>query len=452
MPTITRDAIATTHLTPTAETAATICFLPAERLRTTYAPLRPGAPVQLPDDGAELPIRVVPTEEDTYEVIDGFKRLKRWREQGHHLIPAVVEPPSSSEEHKRLLLLTNSPPRTLTALDEARVVCSLMNEEGLSQARIARKLGHKPRWVARRVDIGTRLSQTAEKKLAQGTIGPTFAHALCAVPVTEQDAVLGAVERHGLKLREALRLLGSYRVADEPDRRELLRAPLQVVRSGSSSSPATSPTVTVLERRLEYISEALVSLTEFSIPDELAPPEKRRLEALLHGVLAQLQTTVCAHTIEQTEPKNHTGDTDESEQRTERKLPQTHPCGEAGADKDRGSQGDARRDRAAACLLRHQGDCSPGRLVAEDRSAHFKRAGLSSTTAANSLEQARAVPGDDRAEGQKRTHRHPDSPRDQRAGLFGRTEHTFRTCAHRTGPVGAPTTQKRQASLRNRSG
>ncbi len=73
MPTITRNAIATTHLTPTAETAATICFLPAERLRTTYAPLRPGAPVQLLDDGAELPIRVVPTEEDTYEVIDGFK-------------------------------------------------------------------------------------------------------------------------------------------------------------------------------------------------------------------------------------------------------------------------------------------------------------------------------------------------------------------------------------------
>ena len=178
MPIVTRNAIATTHLTPTAEAAATICFLPADRLRTTYAPLRPGAPMRLPDEGAELPIRVVPTEEDTYEVIDGFKRLERWREQGHSLIPAVVEPPSSPEEHKRLLLLTNSPPRTLTALDEARVVCSLMSEEGLSQARIARKLGHKPRWVARRVDIGTRLSATAEEKLAQGTIGPTFAHAL----------------------------------------------------------------------------------------------------------------------------------------------------------------------------------------------------------------------------------------------------------------------------------
>ena len=451
MPTITRNAIATTHLTPTAETAATICFLPAERLRTTYAPLRPGAPVQLLDDGAELPIRVVPTEEDTYEVIDGFKRLKRWREQGHHLIPAVVEPPSSSEEHKRLLLLTNSPPRTLTALDEARVVCSLMNEEGLSQARIARKLGHKPRWVARRVDIGTRLSQTAEKKLAQGTIGPTFAHALCAVPVTEQDAVLSAVERHGLKLREALRLLCSYRVADEPDRRELLRTPLEAVRSGNSSSPATSPTVTVLERRLEYISEALVSLTEFSIPDELAPPEKRRLEALLHGVLAQLQTTVCA---EQTEP-NHTGDSDESEPRTERKLPrtQTNPCGETGAGKDRRSQGDPTRDRAAACLLRHQRDSTPGRLVAQDRSTHIERAGLSATAAENpGLEQTRSVPRDDRAEGQKRTHRHSDSPRDQRAGLLGGEEYSLRACAYRTGPVGAPTTQKRQASLRNRSG
>lgn len=452
MSTITYNTIATTHPPPTATTAGTIRFLAAERLRTSYAALRPGAPLRVPVDAAQLPIRVVPTEKGTYEVIDGFKRLNQWREQGHHLIPAVVEPPSSSEEHKRLLLLANAPPRTLTALDEARVVCSLMNEEGLSQARIARSLGHKPRWVARRVDIATRLSPTAEEKLAQGAIGPTFAHALCAVPTTEQDAVLGAVQRHGLKLREALRLLGSYRVADEPDRRELLRAPLKAVRSRSSSSPATSPTVTVLERRLHYIQEALVSLAEFSIPDELAPPEKRRLEARLHGVLAQLETTVCAHTIEQTEP-NHTGDYDESEQPTEPKLCQTNPCGQAGAGQERGSTGDPTRDPAVACLLRYQRDCSAGRLVAQDRSPHFERAWLSSTAAANSnAEQTRAVPRNDRAEGQTRTHRHPDSPRDQRAGLLGRTEHSCRTCAHRAGSAGPPTTQKRQAALRNRSG
>ena len=116
---------------PTSRTAGSFCFLPVQQLRTSYASLRPGAPQQFPDETAQMPIRVVPTTEGVYEVIDGFKRLDGWREQGHRLIPVVVEPPGSTTEHKRLLLLSNSPPRTLTALDEARVVCSLMSEEGL---------------------------------------------------------------------------------------------------------------------------------------------------------------------------------------------------------------------------------------------------------------------------------------------------------------------------------
>ena len=39
-----------------------------------------------------------------YEVLDGFKRLKRWREQGHALVPVVIEPAGAAIEHKRLLL------------------------------------------------------------------------------------------------------------------------------------------------------------------------------------------------------------------------------------------------------------------------------------------------------------------------------------------------------------
>ena len=222
-------------------TAGSFRFLPVDRLRTSYAALRPGAPRQEPDETAELPIRVVPTEEGTYEVIDGFKRLAGWKEQGHQLIPVVVEPPGSTVEHKRLLLLANSPPRTLTALDEARVVCSLVNEEGLSAAAVARRLGRKPQWVARRIDIGTRLSQGAEEKLARGAFGPTLAHTLCGLPEKDQDAVLTSVERHGLKLREALSVVSAYRVADEPDRRELLRSPLGAVRTASPADPVSSP-------------------------------------------------------------------------------------------------------------------------------------------------------------------------------------------------------------------
>ena len=445
------NTVAATPALPTSSTAANIHFLPARQLRTSYAVLRPGAPLRVPDDVAQLPIRVVPTDDGMYEVIDGFKRLGRWREQEHHLIPVVVEPPGTPADHKRLLLLANSPPRTLTALDEARVVCSLMSEEGIGPARVARILGHKPRWVARRVAIGTRLSPMAEDKLAQGAIGPTLAHALCALSAKEQEAVIGAMERHALKLRETLALLSAYRVADEPDRRELLRAPFTVVRPQVPSSPAISPIVTVLESRLEHIREALVSLADFTIPEELAPSEKRRLEARFHSVLTQLKNTACAHSIGQAAP-NSTGDYDESEQRPERQLPQPISRIEAGTPEGCRSPGDSERDRTAAFLLRHQGDRSPGRMVAQDRSPHISREGVPSTGGTNSgSRQTRCLSPADRAEGNQRAHRHPDSTRNHRAGVLRGKEHSRRVCTNPAVKIRPAATQYRQAPLRNRT-
>ena len=445
--------IATTPVVPTTEPAGSFRFLPIDRLRTSYAALRPGAPRRVPEDVAQLPIRVVPTEEGVYEVIDGFKRLAGWREQGHHLIPTVVEPPGTSAEHKRLLLAANAPPRTLTALDEARVVCSLMSDEGLSPGRIARSLGHKPHWVARRVDIGTRLSPVAQNKLAQGSIGPTLAHALCAVPQTDQDALLGVIQRHALKLREALALLSAYRVADEAERRELLRTPLTVARPQPPSSPAISPTTTVLERRLEHIREALVDLAGFTIPDELAPVEKRRLQARLHSVLAQLQDTVCAQDIDRAIP-NPKGDEDEPEPRTPRQhSPHPSSSTETRPGQDPGAAGDSEPDRRASQLLRQQGDRSPGGLFPQDRSSGVGRARVPARATTNRCEeQARSIPPSDPRKGHQTAHRHPDSARDPRAGLHGRQEHSRRVCANPAVTTGPSAAQERQTSLRNSSG
>ena len=102
-------AIDTTPALPANSTAGSFRFLPVGRLRTSYAALRPGAPHRQADDVAQLPIRVVPIDNGMYEVIDGFKRLDRWREQKHNLIPVVVEPPGTPAQHKRLILLANAP-------------------------------------------------------------------------------------------------------------------------------------------------------------------------------------------------------------------------------------------------------------------------------------------------------------------------------------------------------
>ena len=446
------NSIDTIRVFPTNSTAGSFRFLPVGQLRTRYAALRPGAPHRLPDDVAQLPIRVVPTDDGTYEVIDGFKRLDGWREQQHNLIPVVVEPPGTPADHKRLILLANAPPRTLTALDEARVVCSLLSEEGIGPASVARSLGHKPQWVARRVAIGTRLSSSAEDRLAKGAIGPTLAHALCALTAKEQDAVIGAMERHALKLGETLALLSAYRVADEADRRELLRAPLTVVRPQVPASPAISPTVTALERRLEHIRETLVSLAEFTIPEELAPSEKRRLEARFRSVLTELENTACAHGIEQAVP-NPTGGYDESEQRPPRQFPQTISRIEAGAAEGNRSTGDSERDRAPAFLLRQQGNCPQGPVVSQDRPPRPQRPRVPPSTRAHTAnEQTRCLPRGDRPESNQRAHHHADSTRDHRTGVLRGKEYSGRACANPAVNRGAKTSEQRQTPFRNPTG
>ena len=189
------------------------------QLRTSYAPLRPGCPRRgLTREPAALPIRVVPRADGCFEVLDGFKRLRAYQEHGAAELSVVIEPPSEPVEHKRLLLAANAPPRTSTALDEARVVCSLLDDDQQSVAAVARRLGKRRQWVERRLAIGRHLCPRGQHQLAAGRIGPTLAQRLCDVPAGEQEALLAT---HRAPRPQAHRGLG---LTEHLDRRRPQRA------------------------------------------------------------------------------------------------------------------------------------------------------------------------------------------------------------------------------------
>ncbi len=64
--------------------------LPIEHLATTLAPLR-GPRTDPTSPLAPLPVRVAASEDGTYEVLDGFKRVARWIADGYTHVPAIVE-------------------------------------------------------------------------------------------------------------------------------------------------------------------------------------------------------------------------------------------------------------------------------------------------------------------------------------------------------------------------
>ena len=223
-------------------------------LRSGYETARPERPVRLSD----LPLRVVETEEGYYEVVDGFKRFERWRAAGLSTVPVIKEAVSGLAQ-KVALLEANRPLRTLTPMDEARVVHSIRQEEQLGPKGIARILGRKPSWVTTRLMLAARLSEGVVRRVDKGEVGVTLAHALCALDERAQEAVCETIGRCGLKGQEALALVSAYRTASHPDeRRALLTAPLDAVR------PSNHTAVTV---------SALCSRLDRQEPDHLPHPE-----------------------------------------------------------------------------------------------------------------------------------------------------------------------------------
>jgi ParB-like chromosome segregation protein Spo0J len=202
-----------------------VVFVPVERVRTSLAVLR--CPIPRPhDDLAELPLRAVAMEDGGYELVDGFKRLERWRARGLRQVPVVVERERSAEELLALLLVANAPRRTVTVMDEARVVQALLARPAVGEATVARVRGRRPWWVRCRRALAEKLVASVQRRVDVGALRPTVAHALTRVPGRDQERLVRSVETAGLSAREALALVECFRaLEDEDERAALLRDP-----------------------------------------------------------------------------------------------------------------------------------------------------------------------------------------------------------------------------------
>jgi len=155
---------------PTAHGPSHVHQVSVDELGTSLRTLRRGARRASSSSAAlaELPIRVV-RDGDRLEVIDGFKRLEHWRAAGATSVPVVIESCSDPTSAKVALLSANAPPRTLTAMDEARVVDALRHD-GLTIAGIAEVTGRKQQWVAARLALASHLSASAQRRVDAGTL------------------------------------------------------------------------------------------------------------------------------------------------------------------------------------------------------------------------------------------------------------------------------------------
>ena len=112
------------------------------------------------------------------------------------------------------------------------------------------------------------------------------ARLLAAAGAEEQDAILAAIEKHGLKMREIQLLIQTWRAASDEERPGLLADPF--FKRDQQGSPSHSARLKALEAKLSAIRNALDEFSSLVIPTDLADVEQRRLQAICASIKSQI--------------------------------------------------------------------------------------------------------------------------------------------------------------------
>jgi ParB family chromosome partitioning protein len=150
---------------------------------------------------------------DGYTLIAGERRLRAVALLKIETIPAVVRT-ANEQEQLELALVENIQRSDLNALDEAHAYRHLMDDFGLTQERVAERVGRSRPAVANSLRI-LDTSPAVQQAVADNTISGGHAKALAGLDSeVEQEVVLAAVVSRSLSVRQTEGLVGASRAGD----------------------------------------------------------------------------------------------------------------------------------------------------------------------------------------------------------------------------------------------
>ncbi len=119
--------------------------------------------------GQMTPVVVSRMEQDHYELLDGFKRLRAGRALSLASLNARILS-LGIRAGKVAVMQLNWIGKSISSMEEALVVHSLYHEDGLTQVEIATLLGRHKSWVCRRVSLIERLSDEVQENIKIGLL------------------------------------------------------------------------------------------------------------------------------------------------------------------------------------------------------------------------------------------------------------------------------------------
>lgn len=201
--------------------------------------------------GQLTPVVVCRGDEERYELIDGFKRLRAARQlHGFTTLKARCLD-GSTPVCKAAMVQLNGVGQSMGDMEEALVVYSLHREDGLTQVEIATLLGRHKSWVCRRIALIERLSDETQEHIRLGLVGASIGRELAKLPRGNQEAALSAIAKHRLTCRETEKLVSALLSRPRWEHEAILRCPEAVLGEVTGSSPHPG------DRRRSWITSPL---------------------------------------------------------------------------------------------------------------------------------------------------------------------------------------------------
>jgi ParB family transcriptional regulator, chromosome partitioning protein len=149
-----------------------------------------------------------------YVLVAGERRWRAVILLGHETIAAVVRT-ANEQERLELALVENIQRSDLNALDEARAYRHLIDEFGLTQERVAERVGRSRPTVANTLRI-LETAASVQQAVAEGSISGGHARALASLESpAEQEVVLATVVARALSVRQTESLVQASRASEE---------------------------------------------------------------------------------------------------------------------------------------------------------------------------------------------------------------------------------------------
>jgi ParB family chromosome partitioning protein len=151
------------------------------------------------EHGVLQPILVVETL-DGYQLVAGERRVRAARLAGLTRIPAVVR--QLAEQHQlELALVENLQRADLGPLEEAHAYRRLIDEFGMTQDSVARKVGRARSTVANSLRL-LDLQSAVQQALADALISEGHARAIAGLAEADQARLLEVVVARGISVRQ----------------------------------------------------------------------------------------------------------------------------------------------------------------------------------------------------------------------------------------------------------